>query len=51
MLTAQGDGMTEFTLREVFTGPLLGLLGRSLPDLNTAFTQFAASLKRRAEGA
>jgi hypothetical protein len=30
---------------------LLGLLGRSLPDLNAAFARFAASLKRRAEGA
>jgi hypothetical protein len=49
-LSPQDDGATEFTLREVFSGPLLGLLGRSLPDLNTAFVQFAASLKRRAEG-
>ncbi len=48
-LMPRGDGATEFTLREVFTGPLLGLLGRSLPDLDTAFAQFAASLKRRAE--
>ncbi len=48
-LTPRGDGVTEFTLREVFTGPLLGLLGRALPDLDTAFAQFAASLKRRAE--
>jgi hypothetical protein len=50
-LTPQDEGTTEFTLREVFTGPLLGLLGRALPDLDTAFAQFAASLKRRAEGA
>ena len=50
-LAPRGDGMTEFTLREVFRGPLLGLLGRSLPDLNTAFAQFATSLKGRAEHA
>jgi hypothetical protein len=49
VLTPQGNGATEFTLREVFSGPLLGLIGRSLPDLNTAFAQFAASLKSRAE--
>lgn len=48
-LAPRGDGVTEFTLREVFSGPLLGLFGRSLPDLNTAFAQFAASLKNRAE--
>ena len=48
-LAPRGDGTTEFTLREVFSGPLLGLMGRTLPDLNTAFAQFAASLKDRAE--
>jgi hypothetical protein len=50
-LASRGDGTTEFTLREVFSGPLLGIFGRSLPDLNTAFAQFAASLKGRAEAA
>ena len=49
VLTPRGEGATEFTLREVFTGPLLGLMSRTLPDLNTAFAQFAASLKGRAE--
>ena len=49
VLTPQGNGVTEFTLREVFSGPLLGLIGRTLPDLNAAFAQFAASLKARAE--
>lgn len=50
-LVSRGDGTTEFTLREVFSGPLFGIFGRSLPDLNTAFAQFAASLKGRAEAA
>jgi hypothetical protein len=50
-LAPRGDGATEFTLGEVFSGPLLGVLGRALPDLNTAFAQFAASLKDRAERA
>lgn len=50
-LAPRGDGATEFTLREVFRGPLLSLVGRSLPDLDAAFTEFAASLKRRAERA
>lgn len=48
-LTPGGDGSVEFTLSEVFTGPLTGLFARSLPDLNAAFGQFAASLKQRAE--
>jgi hypothetical protein len=50
-LAPQSNGATEFTLREVFSGPLLPLIGRSLPDLNAAFEQFAAGLKRRAEHA
>jgi hypothetical protein len=49
VLTPRADGATEFMLREVFSGVLVGLLGRSLPDLNAAFAQFAASLKGRAE--
>ena len=48
-LTPRGDGKTEFALQEVFSGPLLPLIGRSLPDLNGTFAEFAAGLKRRAE--
>lgn len=48
-LTPRGDGSTAFDLREVFSGPLLGLIGRSIPNMNGAFEQFAAGLKRRAE--
>jgi uncharacterized protein YndB with AHSA1/START domain len=48
-LSPQGDGTTQFTLREVFSGPLLGVFGRSITDLNPVFQQFAAGLKGRAE--
>jgi hypothetical protein len=48
-LTPQGNGATQFTLREVFTGPLLSVIGRSIPDLTPTFEQFAAGLKSRAE--
>ena len=48
-LEPQGDGVTQFSLREVFSGPLLPIIGRSLPDLQSNFEQFAAGLKRRAE--
>ena len=34
-LTPWGNGITEFTLHEVFSGPLLGLVARTLPDLDT----------------
>jgi hypothetical protein len=50
-LTPQGSGAVDFTLREEFSGPLLSLIGRSLPDLNAAFEQFAAGLKNYAERA
>ncbi len=48
-LSPRADGGTEFTLREVFSGPMLGLFGRSLPNLTPVFEQFAAGLKRHAE--
>ena len=50
-LTPQRNGVVEFTLREVFSGLLLPLIGRSIPDLTASFEQFAAGLKSRAEGA
>ncbi len=48
-LTPQGDGSTRFTMREEYTGPLLPLIWRSIPDLGPSFTQFANGLKNRAE--
>jgi hypothetical protein len=48
-LTPQGNGTTQFTLHEVFSGPLLPLIGRSIPDMTAAFEGFAAGLKQRAE--
>jgi hypothetical protein len=49
-LAQQADGSVKFTVREVFSGLLLPLMGRSLPDLTSTFEQFVAGLKRRAEG-
>ena len=49
-LSPQGDNTTEFTMREVFTGLLLPLIGSSIPDLTPTFEQFADGLKSRAEG-
>ena len=49
-LTPKGNNSIEFTIREVFSGPLLPLFGGSLPDMTEPFKQFVAGLKARAEG-
>jgi hypothetical protein len=49
-LSPQG-GATRFTVREQYTGPLLPMIWRSMPDLGPSFQKFATGLKRRAEQA
>lgn len=44
-----GSDSVRFEMREVFSGPLSALIERTLPNLQPAFDEFAASLKRRAE--
>ena len=48
-LTSKSDGAVEFAMSEVYRGLLASLITRSIPDLQPAFDQFAADLKRRAE--
>jgi hypothetical protein len=48
-LTPADDGATRFHVREEYTGPLLLMIWRSMPDLGPSFTQFANGLKARAE--
>jgi hypothetical protein len=48
-LWPQGNEMTNFTMREEYTGPMLPMLWRSIPDLGPSFSQFAKGLKQRAE--
>lgn len=43
-----GDG-TTFHMREEYTGPLLRLIWRSMPDLGPAFDRLAQGLKQRVE--
>jgi hypothetical protein len=50
-LDPRPDGTTRFELEEVFTGPLLPLVGRSIPDMSDAFQGFADGLRVRAERA
>ncbi len=47
-LAPAGTGV-RFTMHEVFTGLISGLVRKSMPDLQPAFDEFAAALKRRAE--
>jgi hypothetical protein len=48
-LTPAEDGATRFEMREDFGGPLLPLIGRSMPDLGPSFERFAKGLKAEAE--
>jgi hypothetical protein len=42
-------GAVEFSMREIYTGLMAPLIGKSIPDLQPAFDLFAAALKKRAE--
>ena len=48
-LTATADGTTTFHTEEIFSGLLLPIFGRTIPDLTTNFRQFAAGLKAQSE--
>jgi hypothetical protein len=48
-LAPAGEGSTSFKVREEYTGPLLGLMWRTIPDLGPSFAKFADGLKRHAE--
>jgi hypothetical protein len=43
-------GATLVTVREEFTGPLLGLVWRTMPDLQPSFDKFCRGLKAAVEG-
>ena len=47
-LAAQGDA-SSFTMREDYSGPLVALISKSMPDLQPSFEKFARGLKARAE--
>lgn len=50
-LNPQETNKTEFILQEQFSGPLLPLFARSIPDMSQTFEDFAAGLKAYAEQA
>lgn len=48
-LAAAGDGSTDFSMVEVFSGLMLPMIKGSLPDFGPIFETYAADLKREAE--
>lgn len=48
-LSPQVGRTTRFTVREEYTGPLLPMIWKSMPDLGPSFQQFASGLKSEAE--
>ena len=49
LVTATTADTVEFSMEEVFDGLLAGAIGKSIPNLQPAFDEFAACLKARAE--
>lgn len=47
-LEAQGE-QTRVRVREEYTGPLLGLIWKTMPDLQPSFDQFVAGLRTEVE--
>lgn len=47
-LTPKASGV-EFVMREAFTGLMAPLITKSIPNMQPAFDEFAAALKRRCE--
>jgi hypothetical protein len=50
LIESAGTGC-RFSMSEVYTGPMSGLIFKSIPDLTDSFTQFADGLKTASERA
>jgi hypothetical protein len=48
-LTESSDGTTYFRMYEVFSGPMLGMVAKRMPDLGPQFRRFVDGLKKQAE--
>jgi uncharacterized protein YndB with AHSA1/START domain len=48
LLDSDGAG-TSFTMGESYSGPLAGMIGKSIPDLQPSFEAFVAGLRAAAE--
>jgi hypothetical protein len=49
LVEADGAG-SVFSMTEVYTGPLAGLITKTIPDMTDSFDKFADGLKTAAEG-
>jgi hypothetical protein len=49
LVTPKTPDTVEFSMEEVFDGLMAGVIGKSIPDLQPAFDEFARCLKSRAE--
>ncbi len=49
-LTPRTDGGTDFAMEEAFSGPMAPMITKAIPDMTESFAQFAAALKKAAEG-
>ena len=45
-----GDRSCSFSMTEAYSGPLAGMITKSIPDLQPSFEKFARGLKAEAEG-
>jgi hypothetical protein len=48
-LSPLGEGTTRVTVREEYTGAMLGMMWKSMPDLAPSFETFVQGLKKKAE--
>ncbi len=48
-VSSHRDGTVRLTVREEYTGALLGMMWRSMPDLGPSFEQFVQGLKKKVE--
>ena len=48
-VTQQDSGGTVFSMEEVYSGALAGMITKSIPDMTDSFEQFAEGLKQEAE--
>jgi hypothetical protein len=49
-LRPNGTDGTEFSMAEVFSGPLAPMITKAIPDMTESFQQWADGLKQAAEG-
>lgn len=49
LLEPSSSGSQRFTMCERYSGLLLPMIGRTIPDLNPTFNAFSTALKQRAE--